>query len=110
MVEFGAEVLAVTPASNPRGERIVKVDFGIEEKIIITNKDHHPQMAPPFMVGMMGPAMPSLKNPLQIRLIMFLTLNEWGSMKRKYTAGDKFVCSIAEEDSTITLKPISGDQ
>lgn len=91
MVHFGAEVLAVTPASNPRGERLIKIDFGIEEKVVITEK--HPATAT-MTIGLAQ--VQPFKNPLHARFILFLTHAEWSVIKRKYTVGDRFMCNISE--------------
>lgn len=98
MVQFGAEVLAVTPATNQRGERLIKIDFGIEERIVITEK--HAGTAT-LTVGL-AQAQP-FKNPLQVRFNLFLTHAEWSGIKRKYTVGDRFMCNISE-NGEITIR------
>ncbi len=98
MVSFECKVLSVHPASSYKGDRLVCVEFGIEDPLITgqpaSQEFHNHNHSHPMQQRV----------PLSNRIVLFLTLKEWHGLKQKYSVEEKFACEIDEKGGIKLLK------
>ena len=104
MVEFDAFVISVVPAFNPKGQRLIRVDFGIEGSYELIELKGTEKTGATLTITQGGPQIKPEK-PLNLRFQLFLTLDEWNSIEEKYVPETKYRCKI-DPDGTIKIKKL----
>ncbi len=104
MIEFEVFVISVIPVFNEKGQRLLKVDFGIEGSYELIEVKEGKKTSASITITQGGPQIKPEK-PLNLRFQLLLTLDEWNSLTEKYVPETKYKCKI-DSDGTITIKKL----
>lgn len=103
MEPFEVEVLTVMPATNPRGDRLVRVTLGFESMpTAVPVKERHvpEQVHSVHIPGIQTP--PMLRTPLEDKILLYFTIEEWNAMgASRFVVGDKYKFSLKKGVFTL---------
>jgi len=103
---INCKVTAVHPTFDGMGGELISIEFAIESQqtsVVAMPSNSSPEVMAVMPILKQLPRMFPQARAYTNRLVLYLTIQEWERLTRKYSYGDEFEIRVTE-DGTVTVK------